>query len=177
MLSKTYLLVHIALVPLYISLAFYLNLIPSTVSDNLSSLLRLAKANLQSQYLKATTISTSTMTSMNFVARKSQDRGNADHGWLKTFHTFSFATYASFICPSLFFSLIEPSSRYQNGQHQLFGPLRVINEDRVASSNGFGTHSHREFEIFSYVVAGELEQFVSFFSAPLISRLTSFFIL
>ena len=44
----------------------------------------------------------------------------------------------------------------------MFGPLRVINEDRVASSTGFGTHSHREFEIFSYVVAGELEQFVSF---------------
>jgi len=45
----------------------------------------------------------------------------------------------------------------KTGQHQLFGPLRVINEDRVAPSTGFGTHSHREFEIFSYVVAGEIE--------------------
>ena len=96
MLSKTYLLVHIALIPLYISLVFYLNLIPLTVSDNLSSLLRLAKANLQSQYLKSSISTTTNMTSMNFVARRSQDRGNADHGWLKTFHTFSFATYANF---------------------------------------------------------------------------------
>jgi redox-sensitive bicupin YhaK (pirin superfamily) len=53
-------------------------------------------------------------------------------------------------------------SSYQDGQHEMFGPLRVINEDRVAANTGFGTHSHREFEIFSYVVAGELEQFVLF---------------
>lgn len=51
--------------------------------------------------------------------------------------------------------------RYQNSEHELFGSLRVINEDRVAPRTGFGTHSHREFEIFSYVVSGELEQYVS----------------
>jgi redox-sensitive bicupin YhaK (pirin superfamily) len=51
--------------------------------------------------------------------------------------------------------------RYQDNKHQL------INEDRVASSSGFGTHSHREFEIFSYVVAGELEQFV-YISPPIL---------
>ncbi|KAF8159898.1 RmlC-like cupin domain-containing protein [Crassisporium funariophilum] len=75
---------------------------------------------------------------MKFVPRRSEERGNADHDWLKTFHTFSFAMY-------------------QDSKHELFGPLRVINEDRVAPRTGFGTHSHREFEIFSYVVAGELE--------------------
>ncbi|XP_006456257.1 hypothetical protein AGABI2DRAFT_139077 [Agaricus bisporus var. bisporus H97] len=75
---------------------------------------------------------------MKFVARRSQERGNADHDWLKTFHTFSFASY-------------------QDKDHEQFGPLRVINEDRVAPRTGFGTHSHREFEIFSYIVNGELE--------------------
>ena len=48
--------------------------------------------------------------------------------------------------------------RYQESDHEKYGPLRVINEDRVEPRTGFGTHSHREFEIFSYVVSGELEQ-------------------
>ncbi|KAF9521575.1 RmlC-like cupin domain-containing protein [Crepidotus variabilis] len=78
------------------------------------------------------------MSAIKLVPRWSQERGNADHGWLKTFHTFSFATY-------------------QERDHQQFGSLRVINEDRVAPRTGFGTHSHKEFEIFSYVVSGELE--------------------
>jgi hypothetical protein len=75
---------------------------------------------------------------VKFELRPSQERGNADHGWLKTFHTFSFANY-------------------YDGKYDSFGALRVINEDRVKPSTGFGTHSHSEFEIFSYVVAGELE--------------------
>ncbi|KIY60791.1 pirin domain-protein domain-containing protein-containing protein [Cylindrobasidium torrendii FP15055 ss-10] len=85
------------------------------------------------------------------IVRRSQDRGHADHDWLKTFHTFSFAMY-------------------QDPTHEKFGALRVMNEDRVAPKTGFGTHSHREFEIFSYVVSGELEHKDSMGNTEILKR-------
>ncbi|KAK7060929.1 hypothetical protein VNI00_000662 [Paramarasmius palmivorus] len=146
--SRSSFLFLIALAPLaYITLA---NLSGFDITfDKLSSLNLLR--NLSRSTTRTNLFRTMSTSAVQIVPRRSEERGNADHGWLKTFHTFSFAMY-------------------QDYNHDHYGCLRVINEDRVAPKTGFGTHSHREFEIFSYVVEGELEHKDSMGNTEILKR-------
>ncbi|HVS26785.1 MAG TPA: pirin family protein [Burkholderiales bacterium] len=85
------------------------------------------------------------------VLRKSADRGYFDHGWLKTYHSFSFADYF-------------------DREHMSFGSLRVINEDFVQAGKGFGTHSHRDMEIITYLLEGQLAHKDSMGNGSVIKR-------
>ncbi|CAF1639989.1 unnamed protein product [Adineta ricciae] len=88
---------------------------------------------------------------IQIVRRPSHERGHADHGWLKSFHTWSFASY-------------------HDPRFSSHGCLRVLNEDRVQPTTGFDTHSHQEYEIFSYVVDGELQHKDSMGNTEIIHR-------
>lgn len=92
-----------------------------------------------------------TRTTKNFKVRESLDRGYANHGWLSTYHTFSFADY-------------------DDPQFNGWSSLRVLNEDRVKPGRGFGAHPHQNYEIFSYVLSGSIEHRDSLGNREVISR-------
>ncbi|KAH6697529.1 RmlC-like cupin domain-containing protein [Plectosphaerella plurivora] len=144
----TVLAVFVALLSISI---FYYSPSLTALTENITSLLFTTTTNTTSAVTTSVTSLTSTNTPMNtakttmskalrhakITPHLSGTRGHSDHGWLNTYHSFSFADW------------YHPD--YNN-----FGSLRVLNEDRVAANSGFPTHPHRDFEIFSYILSGEL---------------------
>lgn len=126
--------------PLLTAKSFALLIALLAITLAFSQPLRSAFSSLLKTTPTTRSMATASPAAMKITKRPWSQRGHADHDWLYTFHTFSFASYYS-----------------PHPLHQSFGPLRVINEDRVKPTTGFGAHSHAEFLIFSYIVSGTLE--------------------
>jgi len=110
-----------------------------TVASTLPTLTHANKSNKNSNDLERigyNHLPNKNQTTMNTILHKANTRGAADHGWLKSFHSFSF---------------------YHNPERMHFGVLRVLNDDTVAEGKGFGTHPHRDMEIISIPLEGDLE--------------------
>ena len=123
----------------------------SKIRKTLLSLLSVTVTNADSRVLASDGSSFSTIMPAPIRLRPSKARGYANHGWLKSFHTFSFANY------------FDP-------EFEQFGPLCVINEDTVAPGEGFGEHPHRDAEIFSYILSGTLKHHDSMNNKELLNR-------
>jgi quercetin 2,3-dioxygenase len=113
----------------------------------------------------------------SIVVRPSAKRGHANHGWLDSYHTFRYALashqpiptkahFSNFACVKF----VSSFASYHDSRFDSYGPLRVINEDKVKGGRGFGMHPHSNFEIFSYIVSGKLQHNDSMGNEEVIGR-------